>query len=127
MNETIRIYNINKNTKLRQSLRCDMPEAEKKLWQHIRKKQLGIKFRRQHGIGRYIADFYCSEHKLVIELDGDSHNSLEAQTYDKERNMFMRQVGLNVLRFTNQEVFTNIEGILEQIKEQMKSNRATPP
>ncbi len=104
-----------------------MPEAEKKLWQHIRKKQLGIKFRRQHGIGRYIADFYCSEHKLVIELDGDSHNSLEAQTYDKERNMFMRQVGLNVLRFTNQEVFTNIEGILEQIKEQMKSNRATPP
>lgn len=102
-----------------------MPEAEKQLWQRIRKKQLGIKFRRQHGIGRYIADFYCSERKLVIEIDGNSHDSLESQTYDAERNMFMKAVGLEVLRFTNQEVFTNIEGILEQIKEQVK--RETPP
>ena len=102
-----------------------MPEAEKKLWQHIRKKQLGIKFRRQHGIGRYIADFYCSEYKLVIELDGDSHDSLEAQTYDAERNMFMLKIGLNVLRFTNQEVFTNIEGVLQNIEDNVK--KPTPP
>jgi very-short-patch-repair endonuclease len=102
-----------------------MPEAEKQLWQRIRKKQLGMKFRRQHGIGRYIADFYCSEHKLVIELDGDSHDSLESQAYDKERNMFMQEVGLEVLRFTNREVFTNIEGVLQQIEDQVKSE--TPP
>jgi len=102
-----------------------MPEAEKQLWQRIRKKQLGMKFRRQHGVGRYIADFYCSEYKLVIELDGDSHGSLEAQAYDAERNIFMLEIGLNVLRFTNQEVFTNIEGILEQIQKQVKSK--TPP
>ena len=102
-----------------------MPEAEKQLWQRIRKKQLGMKFRRQHGIGRYIADFYCSEHKLVIELDGSSHASLEAKNYDAERNIFMHAIGLDVLRFTNQEIFTNIEGILERIQEQVK--RETPP
>ena len=104
-----------------------MPEAEKLLWQRIRKKQLGMKFRRQHGIGRYIADFYCSEHKLVVELDGDSHDTLEAQVYDAERNMFMQEIGLAVLRFTNQDVFTNIEGILERIQEQVKSKTPTLP
>jgi len=104
-----------------------MPEAEKQLWLRIRKKQLGMKFRRQHGVGRYIADFYCSEHKLVIELDGNSHKPLEAQAYDEERNIFMTTIGLDVLRFTNQEVFTDIEGILERIQEQVKSNRETPP
>ena len=104
-----------------------MPEAEKHLWQHIRKKQLGIKFRRQYGVGRYITDFYCPEYKLVIELDGDSHDSLEAQAYDEERNTFMTAIGLDVLRFTNQDVFTNIEGVLQRIQEQVKNNRATPP
>ncbi|MBL1416277.1 MAG: endonuclease domain-containing protein, partial [Moritella sp.] len=108
-----------------QSLRCNMPEAEKHLWQHIRKKQLGIKFRRQYGVGRYIADFYCPEYKLVIELDGDSHDSLEAQAYDEERNTFMTAIGLDVLRFKNQDVFTNIEGVLQRIQEQVKNR--TPP
>ena len=102
-----------------------MPEAEKHLWQHIRKKQLGIKFRRQYGVGRYIADFYCPEYKLVIELDGDSHHTIEAQDYDNERNVFMQAIGLDILRFTNDEVFTNIEGVLQRIQEQVKNR--TPP
>jgi len=104
-----------------------MPEAEKYLWLHIRKKQLGIKFRRQYGVGRYVADFYCPEYKLVIELDGNSHSSLEAQAYDAERNMFMKTIGLDVIRFTNQEIFTNISDVLQRIQEQVKNKRATPP
>jgi len=125
LNANIRIYNINKHTQLRQSLRGDMPAAEKRLWQRIRKKQLGIKFRRQHGIDRYVTDFYCPEYKLVIELDGNSHDCLEAQAYDRERNMFMQDIGLEVLRFSNQEVLTHIERVLQQIEDKVKSK--TPP
>ncbi len=64
----------------------------KKLWFYLRKKQLGVKFRRQHGIGKYVVDFFCSERKLVIELDGDSHFSIEAQKYDEIRNLFIKKL-----------------------------------
>ncbi len=79
----------------------------------------GVKFRRQHGIGRYIADFYCPECNLVIELDGDSHYQVNVQEYDRERDYFMQALGITVLRFNNFEVMTNVEGVLVQITQQI--------
>ncbi|MGF1728360.1 endonuclease domain-containing protein [Photobacterium kasasachensis] len=116
-----KVFNIKKHVKLRQTLRNDLPEPEKQLWQHLRKKQLGVKFRRQHGIGRYIADFYCPECKLVIELDGDSHYQTYAQEYDRVRDNFMQTLGITVLRFDNYEVMTNVEGVLMRIVQQINS------
>jgi len=113
------IFNIKKHSKLRQQLRNDLPESEKQLWLYLRKRQLGVKFRCQHGIGRYIADFYCPECNLVIELDGDSHYQVNAQEYDRERDNFMQALGITVLRFNNFEVMTNVEGVLMQITQQI--------
>ena len=77
-----------------------------------------MKFRRQHGIGRYIADFYCAERSLVIELDGDTHYTSDAQAYDRERDAFMQALDLTVLRFTNIDVFNNLEGVLARLLEE---------
>ena len=93
-----------------------MPSAEKRLWFFIRKRQLGdFRFRRQHTIGPYIADFACVEAMLVIELDGDSHGTDEAATYDERRNAFMEAQGWIVLRFWNSEIYENIDGVLTTI------------
>ncbi|MGR5233157.1 endonuclease domain-containing protein [Vibrio rotiferianus] len=106
-----------------------MPKPEKVLWQRIRRKQLGMKFRRQHGVGRYIVDFYCAELNLVIEIDGDSHFSTEGKEKDSMRDAFMEALGIEVLRFTNEEVMKQTESVLEQIilfsSEQQPS--LTPP
>ncbi|ANV87997.1 MULTISPECIES: endonuclease domain-containing protein [Cyanophyceae] len=109
------IFNKTEYKTRRQTLRNNMTEPEKKLWQILRGKQMGVKFRRQHGIGHYIADFYCPELKIVIEVDGDSHKSAEAQTYDAIRTDFMASLGITTLRFTNDEVIHNIEGVHQQL------------
>jgi len=95
--------------------RKEPTEAERKLWRHIRAKQLnGVKFRRQQRIGDYIADFYCAEKKLVIELDGGQHAESKK---DKERDAFIERKGIRVIRIWNNEVMTNIENVMEFIKE----------
>nr|WP_258071342.1 endonuclease domain-containing protein [Vibrio jasicida] len=92
-----------------------MPKPEEVLWHKIRRKQLGVKFRRQHGIGRYIVDFYCAELSLVIEIDGDSHFSTEGKEKDTKRDAFIEALGIKVLRFTNEEVMKQTESVLERI------------
>ena len=90
-----------------------MTDAEKKLWRHLRARQLaGVKFRRQQPMGGYIADFYCPEKKIVIELDGGQHSGNGA---DKIRDEFMEKAGIKVVRVWNNEVLTNINGVLEYI------------
>ncbi len=93
-----------------------MTEPEIKLWQYLRNEQLGVKFRRQHSIGEYIADFYCTKLKLVIEIDGESHFNDEAIEYDSIRTNFFKSLGIEVIRFNNDEVMTNIEGVFEIIQ-----------
>lgn len=93
-----------------------MPEPEKKLWALLRNQKMGVKFRRQHGIGHYIVDFYCVELKLVIEVDGDSHFSEEAKMYDTIRDDFISSLGITTIRVKNDEVMKNIEGIFEKIQ-----------
>ncbi len=100
------------------SLRSAMIDVERLLWQAIRGKQLnGHRFRRQHPIGHYIADFACIEQKIVIELDGGQHQEqLEA---DEQRTDFLREYGWQVLRFWNNDVLNNIDGVLSVIAENL--------
>lgn len=116
-----KFFNHKQQKLLRQQLRSNMPMSEKILWAKLRNQQLGVKFRRQHGIGRYIVDFYCAECALVVELDGDSHYQGNAQAYDKIRDEFMRSLGLRVLRFTNRQVTENLDGVVLKISEEVNS------
>ena len=95
-------------------LRKNMTKAERKLWYEYLK---NFKYRvhRQRPIDQFIVDFYCFELKLVIEIDGDSHNTENAQAYDLERSQILESYGLKIIRFTNEEVLTNFEGICEVI------------
>ena len=96
-------------------LRRDMTDAEQKLWQAIRYRQIcGVKFRRQHAIGSYIADFCAVREKLIIEVDGGQH--LEQQEYDTQRTEFLRSKGYRVLRFWNHEVLKELDAVLEEIR-----------
>lgn len=112
------------------SLRSNMTDAEKKLWQLLSRKQLeGHRFRRQHPIGgRYIVDFICLEQKLIIELDGGQH--AEQQEYDKKRTLFLEKEGYRVLRFWNNEVMENIEAVWDRIMQALTTPTAdslSPP
>jgi very-short-patch-repair endonuclease len=103
----------------RVQLRRNPTEPEKRFWQAVRGKQLGAKFRRQHGIGHYIVDFYCPEWALVVELDGDSHFNADTQASDAKRDAFLCGLGLRILRFTNLEIMQNLDGVLVRV---MQSN-----
>ena len=96
-------------------LRRDQTDAEGKLWNVLRNRQvLNLKFRRQHPIGNYIADFCCLEKGLIIELDGSQH--LERVKHDEERTKWLNEHGFEVLRFPNEDALLGIEGVVEQIK-----------
>ena len=113
-------YNENLKQPSRQ-LRENMTDAESHLWAKIRLKQLkGYQFYRQKPIGDYIVDFFCPRAKLVIEVDGSQHFSDEMTEYDRIRDEFLSSLGLRVLRFTNPDVLTHIEGVIESIEENME-------
>jgi very-short-patch-repair endonuclease len=87
-------------------------EPEHRLWQVLRNRQVcGLKFRRQVWLGPYIVDFLCAEARLVIEIDGETHASPEAQDYDKRRTALIETEGYRVCRFGNDDVMTNIDGV----------------
>lgn len=100
----------------RRELRARETNAERFLWSHLRNRRCGgIKFRRQVGIGSYIADFYAYERKLVVELDGTSHYTEEARLHDIERSQYLRDSGIRILRFKNFEVANYIDSVIERI------------
>jgi len=95
-------------------LRKALTPAERKLWSRLRNNQLnGISFRRQHAIGNYIPDFCAVKEKLIIELDGSQH--LEQEEYDNERTKYFESLGYRVIRFWNNAVEKNIEGVILEI------------
>lgn len=103
---------------LQRKLRNNMSQPEKRLWYFIRNEQLGIKFRRQYVIGKYILDFYSPECKLCIELDGDSHYKDEmARQKDLERDKSLISKNIKILRFTNINIKENLDGVINIIKE----------
>jgi len=98
-------------------LRKNQTPAEEMLWSHLRgKKCNGLKFRRQQVIDGFIVDFFCNSQKLVIEIDGSVHDSIEHKMLDEERTKVLEAHNLKVIRFTNAEVLENIEEVLETIK-----------
>ena len=93
-----------------------MTDAERLLWSKIRNRQLkGYRFYRQKIVGNYIVDFYCPKALLIIEVDGSQHYSSEGMRKDKIRDDYMNSLGLRVLRFSDRDVFTNIEGVMGEI------------
>ena len=97
-------------------LRKKQTKAEEFLWKILRnKKFMGLKFRRQHQIGRYIADFYCDEKKLIIELDGGVHGTEKQKKHDKKRDKYLKALGNKIIRFSNHAVFDNTEVVLNSI------------
>jgi very-short-patch-repair endonuclease len=104
------------NTLVARRLRKEQTKAEKLLWERLRNRRFkGEKFKRQQGIGSYITDFYCYAHRLVGEVDGSIHNDLDQSNYDIRREAILNDSGFNVIRFTNIEVFTDIDKVLEEI------------
>ena len=102
-------------------LRKELTEAEIILWDRIRNRQLnGLKFRRQHPIDIFIADFYCHEMKLIVELDGGIHDTIEQMEYDDGRSFELEEKGFKIIRFRNEEVFNEIEQVLEKIIQAVK-------
>jgi len=96
-------------------------DAEKLLWEHIRAKQLSVKFNRQHIIGDYIVDFVCIEKKLVIEIDGGYHSEYEQIEKDEFRTQQLRDWGFSVIRFKNEDVLRDISGVLNKIKNNLNN------
>ena len=106
-------------------MRREPTKSERLLWQKLRGRQLGgYKFRRQHPIAPYIVDFYCAQTKLIVELDGDIHTFQEA--YDAERTAYLEAQGYLVMRFWNNQVFQEIDGVLSAILDACESPSPQP-
>ncbi|MBW5435623.1 endonuclease domain-containing protein [Bradyrhizobium canariense] len=110
-------------------LRQAMTRAETLLWRYLKANRMdGVGIRRQTPIGNYIADFVCFSSKLIIEVDGESHDSEERQKADQQRDAFFAAEGFQVLRFTNEQVMTNLEGVVEAIRQAASAGaRGLPP
>ena len=107
-------------TKLARGLRRQQTDAEKKIWYCLRSRQFqGVKFRRQQPLGPYIVDFCSLKEKMVIELDGGQHASTLEK--DSKRTEYLKQLGFRVVRVWNNDVLKNVEGVLEQIQQQLKT------
>lgn len=106
---------------LAKDLRRNMTDAEKLLWNHLKAGVKGLKFRRQHPIGIYIADFYCHKIKLIVEVDGSIHTVKDVKDNDKKREDDLRGWGNTIIRFTNEHVFKNIDHVLDKINKTVES------
>jgi len=115
------------NKPLVKALRRHPTEAEKKLWRHLRNRQIsGAKFRGQQPFGPYILDFYCAESKLAIELDGGQHGMTKHTRQDEQRDEYLKQEGVTVLRFWNNQIFEEVEGVLDMIYATLESRTPHP-
>lgn len=97
-------------------LRKNMTDAEKALWIHLKAGINGLKFRRQHPIGIYVADFFCHKAKLIIEIDGGIHNDPDIQKSDEQREKDLKNMGYNIIRFSNEDIYKNPERVIKEIE-----------
>jgi very-short-patch-repair endonuclease len=104
-------------------LRNNMTEAEKILWKELKnRKAFKPKFRRQHPLDIFVADFYCHEYKLVIEIDGEIHLKKDKQEYDDGREHDIEKLGIKILRFTNHQVLTDLESVKKRILQELSNH-----
>jgi very-short-patch-repair endonuclease len=116
-----RFFNRSQLGGRRRSLRSNLTPAEAALWRILQRSRLkGRKFRRQQSIGHYVVDFYCPSERLVVELEGSAHDSDSAAAWDRNRERFLADSGLTVLRLENRHVFENPEGVLVLIAAQFR-------
>ncbi len=113
---------------LAKGLRKRQTDAEMALWHQLNNRQLeGAKFRRQHRIGKYIVDFVCLEKELVIEIDGGQHNESPQITNDEQRTQWLEKTGYRVIRYWNNDVLENIEGVIENIRDNLTHDFSPSP
>ena len=118
--------NPKKTKQLRRELRQNMTEAEKLLWQRIRNKQLcGIKVKRQYGIGSYVIDFYVPKVYLAIEVDGKIHLKKEQRQRDLNKDAFLRDNRIQIIRFKNEEIFDDIDRVIDKLESIIKDKLPT--
>ena len=96
-------------------MRREMTSAEEKLWEELRRKELGVKFRRQVPYGRFILDFYCIKAALAIEVDGIEHHTAKGMQHDQDRDNYLNSEGIKVMRIDNADVMANINGVVDSI------------
>ncbi|MCX6751513.1 MAG: endonuclease domain-containing protein [Candidatus Nomurabacteria bacterium] len=113
------IHNIKKLLFRRKDLRNNSTSEEILLWLKLKNSLLGFKFRRQHSIGGYIVDFYCPSKKLVVEIDGKEHSKKENKEYDKIRTDYFAGLDIKVIRFSNLEIATGTQKVVEKIKSEL--------
>lgn len=117
------MFNGLKHKDLRQQLRGNLTRPAFILWQAIRGKTLGVKFRRQHGIGPYIVDFYAAEISLIVEVDGESHFDEKDIFADELRTCLLNDFGMKVLRYTNLQVMQELPAVLEHLLGEIERRR----
>ncbi|MEY8702962.1 endonuclease domain-containing protein [Francisella philomiragia] len=115
-----KIFNRVSNKSKRQSLRVNQTVAERYLWNYIRRDTLGVRVRRQYGVGKYIVDFYIPKLKVAIEIDGDSHFTEDSRQYDFARESYMNNIGIKTIRYTNNQVMDNIDSVFSDLLERIK-------
>jgi very-short-patch-repair endonuclease len=126
---TIRAASVvgGRSSDLPRKLRQSQTDAEARLWRHLRNRQLaGIRFHRQQAIGAYIVDFYCPDYCLVIEVDGGHHFDEDQGAKDVARSEWLEARSLKILRFTNREVLTETNSVLERILVEIEKSRPSP-
>jgi very-short-patch-repair endonuclease len=115
------LFNKRSEKEKRRKLRNNSTRAEVYLWTKLRSKKLGFRFLRQYGVGKYVIDFYSPRLKLAIEVDGITHLTKEELEYDERRQSEIEQVGIQFIRFTNWEVYNDIENVIKQISDRIES------
>jgi very-short-patch-repair endonuclease len=123
-NENMAIHDNRDLLERRRELRSNQTKAEKILWWYLRDRKTGVKFKRQHSLGGYILDFYCADKKIIIELDGEIHNTEEAKKYDAVRDKYFKELGYIILRFLNSEVENDIEKVLDKIEDRIGKTKS---
>jgi len=103
------------------ALRRELTDAERILWSRLKGRQLGWQFRVQHPVGPYIADFACVRLKLIVEVDGATHGTIAEQMHDARRSRYLEIQGWEVMRFWNDEVYRNLDGVLGSIGHRLPS------
>ena len=107
---------FHKTIPLRRNLRRESTLAERLFWSKVASQQfLSLKFRRQHGIGNFIVDFYCPEKKLIVEIDGDSHATSAGLENDQQRTTHLQSFGYTIVRYDNRDIISNISGVFEDL------------
>lgn len=122
-----KVFNQSSQKKLRQALRKIPVSCERKIWSRLRNKQLGYKFFRQFGIGKYIMDFYCPVLKFMIEIDGATHCTEDEIQKDKTRDQYLRNFGITIKRYTNTDIKENFSEVIYDVQEILIKLNLTHP